>query len=110
MRECSGTSWEGMLLAVESYLKSAHIPHPAIMQAPTVAATDERMQALVVSKETIPGAEEINKYRKNAGYAELHIVVVNLIADTQAVQGGKVSSTAIREQDAARLEGHTAAQ
>ena len=67
------------------------------------------MQALVVSKETIPGAEEINRYRKNAGYAELQIVVVDLIADTQAVQGGKVSSTALREQEAARLQGHMAA-
>ncbi len=61
------------------------------------------MQALVVSKETIPGAEEINEYRRNAGYPELHIVVVDLIVDTQAVQGGKVSSTALREQEAARL-------
>ena len=60
------------------------------------------MQALVVSKETIPGAEKINEYRRIKGYAELHIVDVNLIADTQAVKGGKVSSTALREQDAAK--------
>ncbi len=84
--------------------------HTCNLQAPTVAATDESMQALVVSKETIPGAEEINTYRRNAGFAELHIVVVDLIADTQAVQGGKVSSTALREQEAAaRRQGHTAA-
>ena len=64
---------------------------------------------MVVSKETVPGAEEINRYRKNTGYAELHIVVVDLIADTQAVQGGKISSTALREQDAARLQRQNAA-
>lgn len=75
------------------------------LQAPTVAATDESMQALVVSKETIPGAEDINRYRRDAGYAELQVIVVDLIADTQAVQGGKVSSTALREQEAARLRG-----
>ena len=63
----------------------------------------------MVSKETIPGAEAINRYRKSAGFAELHIVVVDLIADTQAVQGGKVSSTALREQEATRQQGHVAA-
>lgn len=65
------------------------------------------MQALVVSKETIPGAEAINKYRRDHGYPELHIVVVDLIADTKAVKGGKVSSTALREQEAATLSGKT---
>ena len=72
------------------------------LQEPTAAAVDVRMQALVVSQETVPGAEEINEYRRNKGYPELHIVVVDLIADTQAVKGGKVSSTALREQDAAK--------
>ena len=85
--------------------KTAHFMFLEILQAPTVAATDESMQALVVSKETIPGAEDINRYRRDAGYAELQIIVVDLIADTQAVQGGKVSSTALREQEAARLRG-----
>jgi pantetheine-phosphate adenylyltransferase len=67
------------------------------------------MQALVVSKETIPGAEEINLYRRNQGYPELHIVVVDLIADTQAVKGGKISSTALREQDAEKQRGQAGA-
>ena len=75
----------------------------ASMQEPTVAAKDESVQALVVSRETIPGAQDINRYRTEHGFPQLHIVVVELIADTQAVKGGKVSSTALRQQDAATL-------
>lgn len=35
-------------------------------QEPTAAATEESMQALVVSKETISGGEAINQYRHDA--------------------------------------------
>ncbi|CAL5222076.1 g4382 [Coccomyxa viridis] len=108
-------SYETRAHAAEIYVKAVRpgltVQTGALLdpKAPTVAATDESMQALVVSKETVPGAQEINRYRKNVGFAELQIVVVDLIADTQAVQGGKVSSTALREQEAARQQGHTAA-
>ena len=81
----------------------------ALMQEPTVAAKDKSMQALVVSRETIPGAQDINRYRTEHDFPQLHIVVVELIADTQAVKGGKVSSTALREQDAAMLRAQSEA-
>ena len=74
-----------------------------MMQEPTAAAIDESMQALVVSRETIPGAQGINRYRTEHGFPQLHVVVIELIADTQAVKGGKVSSTALRQQDAATV-------
>ena len=81
----------------------------ALMQEPTVAAKNETMQALVVSRETIPGAQDINRYRAEHAFPQLRIVVVELIADTQAVKGGKVSSTALREQDAAMLRAQSEA-
>ncbi|KAK9815834.1 hypothetical protein WJX72_010497 [[Myrmecia] bisecta] len=46
---------------------------------PTMAATDERMQALVVSQETISGAEAINQYRREHGLKPLKLVIVNLV-------------------------------
>jgi pantetheine-phosphate adenylyltransferase len=75
----------------------------AASQEPTAAATEEGMQALVVSRETVPGAQAINKWRAQRGFAPLTVVVVDLVAESAAVPGGKVSSTALREQDAARL-------
>lgn len=78
------------------------VPWP--VQAPTVAATQKSMQALVVSRETVPGAEAINQWRSEHGFAPLTVVVVDLVSDRSAALGGKkVSSTALREQDAARL-------
>ena len=74
-----------------------------------MAAKDEMLQALVVSRETIPGAQDINRYRTEHAFPQLRVVVVELIADTQAVKGGKVSSTALREQDAAMLRAQSEA-
>ena len=75
-----------------------------------MAAKDKSMQALVVSRETIPGAQDINRYRTEHGFPRLRIVVVELIADTQAVKSGKVSSTALRQQDAAILSARSEAE
>ena len=61
------------------------------------------MQALVVSAETIRGAEEIQGQRAERGFAPLALVVVDLVAATRALAGGKLSSTALRDAEAARL-------
>ncbi|BDA50030.1 probable phosphopantetheine adenylyltransferase at C-terminar half [Coccomyxa sp. Obi] len=93
--------------AAESYIKSVRpaltVQTGALLdpKEPTAAATEEGMQALVVSKETVSGGEAINQYRREHGFAPLELVVVDLVADSAAVEGGKVSSTALREQDAA---------
>ncbi|CAL8465461.1 g4997 [Coccomyxa elongata] len=95
--------------AAASYLKSVRpalsVQTGALLdpKEPTAAATEEGMQALVVSKETISGGETINQYRREHGFAPLELVVVDLVDDSAAVEGGKVSSTALREQDAAAL-------
>jgi phosphopantetheine adenylyltransferase len=67
--------------------------------APTQAELDPNMQALVVSRETLSGGEAINSGRRARGFEELRLVVVSLVGEQPG--GGKLSSTALREQDAA---------
>lgn len=100
--------------AAASYLKSVRpaltVQTGALLdpKEPTAAATEEGIQALVVSKETVSGGEAINEYRREHGFAPLELVVVDLVADSAAVEGGKVSSTALREQDAAAAHSRAA--
>lgn len=61
------------------------------------------MQALVVSAETVAGAEEINRQRAARGFHALAVIAVDLVAATHCLDGGKLSSTALREAEAARL-------
>ncbi|KAF8056133.1 Phosphopantetheine adenylyltransferase 1 [Scenedesmus sp. PABB004] len=65
-------------------------------QAPTQAELDPGMQALVVSQETLPGGEAINAGRARRGFAPLALVAVGLVGGA-----AKLSSTALREADAA---------
>ena len=60
---------------------------------PTI--TDERIDAIVVSSETISGAYKINEIRKSKGYPELSVGILRR-ADTATL-----SSTFIRKQLAA---------
>jgi pantetheine-phosphate adenylyltransferase len=71
------------------------------VQEPTAAATEREVQALVVSQETIPGANSINEYRASKGFPPLQLVIVNLVG-LQAASGAKLSSTRLREEDAQR--------
>lgn len=57
------------------------------------------MQAIVVSHETLPGAQRINQGRAQRGFAPLQVVVVPVIG--VSVDGHKLSSTALRQQDLA---------
>ncbi|KAI8463852.1 MAG: hypothetical protein J3K34DRAFT_474834 [Monoraphidium minutum] len=66
---------------------------------PTAAELDPKMQALVVSRETLGGGDAINRGRGGRGHAPLRLVVVGLVGGR--ADGGKLSSTALREQDAA---------
>lgn len=60
------------------------------------------MQALVVSQETVQGADSINKDREGRGFKPLTIVVVNTVGSASKELGGvKLSSTALRARDAA---------
>ncbi|KAF7796694.1 hypothetical protein EIP86_007877 [Pleurotus ostreatoroseus] len=67
---------------------------------------EPNIQALVVSKETLPGAEAIEKHRKEKSLPPLHRFVIDVIShsdtnvdaeDAEAMRRTKMSSTFIRE-------------
>lgn len=68
-----------------------------MLQEPTAAATREAMEALVLSRETLKGGEEINAWRRQHHFKPVSLVVVDLVGGTS-----KLSSTLLREQDAQR--------
>lgn len=68
-------------------------------QTPPLAATDPRFEAIVVSNETIPGAEEINRVRGDLGFSPLRIIVVGLLPGQSEA---KLSSTHLRELEACK--------
>lgn len=66
-----------------------------------MAATDEGMQALIVSQETIKGGKDINADRKSQGLEKLALIIINLVGlGSKALDGEKLSSTALRKQEA----------
>lgn len=67
-----------------------------------MAATMKDMHAIVVSKETVKGAEEINQWRQDHGFEPLAVVVVDLVGSKGSSNAAKLSSTALREQEAAK--------
>jgi len=69
-------------------------------------AWDPAIQALVVSKETLPGAASIHKLRKEKGLSPLSTFVIDVISsseaslddrDAEALKNTKMSSTFIRQ-------------
>eukprot|EP00983_Pelagomonas_calceolata_P043450 1138899-Pelagomonas_calceolata.AAC.2 len=71
---------------------------------PTQAELDPSMEAIVVSRETLGGAEKINAGRVSRGFQPLVIVVVPVIGGKDA--SSKLSSSQLRAQDAAALGRH----
>lgn len=65
---------------------------------PPLCATERDFDAIVVSEETIHGAEAINSVRADLGFHPLVIVVVGLIASQQ--KSVKLSSTDLRVLEA----------
>lgn len=70
------------------------------------AITDKELECIVVSEETIKGANKINEARKNKSWPELAVHVVDLIQDTnktneeamKRLREKKVSSSLLRVQ------------
>ncbi len=58
-----------------------------------VTLSDKRIEALVVSQETLDGAEKVNRERLNRGMKKLPIEVVGVVYDKI---GRKISSTLVR--------------
>ncbi|KAK9800243.1 hypothetical protein WJX73_004964 [Symbiochloris irregularis] len=99
-------SYDDRRSAAISYMQAVrpglHISGGALTdpKEPTAAATEEGMQALVVSEETVPGAAAINQDRGRRGFAELTIIVVDTMGSTRSGAGGdKLSSTLLRAHE-----------
>lgn len=65
---------------------------------PPLCATEENFDAIVVSEETIEGAQEINRVRAELGFHPLIIIVVGLLS-AAAGEDSKLSSSALRVQE-----------
>ncbi|MCX8170146.1 MAG: pantetheine-phosphate adenylyltransferase, partial [Candidatus Methanomethyliaceae archaeon] len=57
---------------------------------------DPSIEAIVVSKETLPRAEEANKIRRNLGIKDMKIYVIDYVL---AENGNPISSTRIRNRE-----------
>ncbi len=60
------------------------------------APYDEKADLIVVSKETYPAAEKINKMRKENGLPPLYIYIIKWVTDEH---GNRISSTMLREKE-----------
>ena len=76
-----------------------------IDKEPTAAELEPDMEAIVVSHETVGGANAINQARSKRGFAPLHVVVVPLVGASRGeAGGGKLSSSELRAADSAAGE------
>jgi pantetheine-phosphate adenylyltransferase len=65
------------------------------------AGAEKKMEALVVSEETISGGEQINKYREDHGMKALDIVVIDTVPNREGLNpnDSKLSSTSLRQKE-----------
>ena len=65
----------------------------------------ENLQAIIVSPETVRGGDKVNQVRAEKGLSQLEVLVIEFVGNNEAELGAdeqqKLSSSALRERDAA---------
>ena len=101
-------AYDDRAAAAETFLRATRGPTAAIElhvgpldAGLPLAATVRDMDALVVSRETVAGADAVNAARVERGFAPLAIVVVGLVGGGEgAMEEEKLSSSALRAAEA----------
>lgn len=97
---------EARMKAVNDYIKSikpslsVHVE--PIMDPYGPSIIDDKLEAIIVSKETLTGGLSVNKRRSERGLRELKVEVVDLLPSE--VNGEKLSSSMLRRLEAGKIK------